>query len=465
MKKFNLDQNLIEKENLIEKLKNLIHEDTNISHKYNEFKKIQNSWFKIGSVPRSKNDLVWNNFQHHIKNFYDYLHLNRKFKEIDLIHNLKEKKKIIQLSKKLIDLSDKFKTSKDFERLKKRWKFELGPVGNENEEKLNSEFFEIEKTILESRKNFDKNKESILAENHQKKLNLISKIHNLTTNGTDTVKLWQKKINDFEKIKKTIENIGPIPRKFKKTFWNEYKNSVHEFYSKKKEFFKELKKTYANNIQTQNHLIEEVENILNSEDLEKNRSQIISIQKKWKHVKPLPYKINEKNWRIFKEKCDLFFKKLSLNKDLHSKKLLESKTKQIELIKKLDDFKGEEKDLEILVEEFLKFSKTSSENENNFFKKIKKLFIDLGIKKSEIEDKISDIKSRLMTADQKNFELKNINNKIDSLKKEVSQQENNLSFFNENSKENKLLKTVHDKIKKNKNELELLKKHKNKLLK
>ena len=70
-----------------------------------------------------------------------------------------------------------------------------------------------------------------------------------------------------------------------------------------------------------------------------------------------------------------------------------------------------------------------------------------------------------MSVEQKNIELKNINNKIDSLKKEVSQQENNLSFFNENSKENKLLKTVHDKIKKNKNELELLKKHKNKLLK
>ena len=145
--------------------------------------------------------------------------------------------------------------------------------------------------------------------------------------------------------------------------------------------------------------------------------------------------------------------------------MLEAKTKQNELIEKLDDFNGEEKDLEIVVEEFFKFSKIGYENENIFFKKIKKLLIELGTKKSEIENKISDIKSRLMSADQKNIELKNINNKIDSLKKEVSQQENNLSFFNENSKENKLLKTVHDKIKKNKNELELLKKHKNKLLK
>ena len=71
---------------------------------------------------------------------------------------------------------------------------------------------------------------------------------------------------------------------------------------------------------------------------------------------------------FFKEKCDLYFKKLSLNKDLNSKKLLEAKTKQNELIEKLDDFNGEEKDLEIVVEEFFKFSKISYENENIFLK-------------------------------------------------------------------------------------------------
>ena len=94
MKNFNLDQNFDEKKNLIEELKNLINQDTSINEKYNQFKKIQNSWFKIGPVPRTKSGILWNNFQHHIKNFYDYLHLNRKFKEIDLVHNQKEKEKI-----------------------------------------------------------------------------------------------------------------------------------------------------------------------------------------------------------------------------------------------------------------------------------------------------------------------------------------------------------------------------------
>jgi len=83
----NLDDNLVEKKLLIEKLKELLNTDGSINDKYNKFKKIQNSWFKIGNVPRSQDLIIWNNFQHHIKNFYDYLHLNRKFKEIDLDHN------------------------------------------------------------------------------------------------------------------------------------------------------------------------------------------------------------------------------------------------------------------------------------------------------------------------------------------------------------------------------------------
>ena len=143
----NLDDNLIEKKLLIEKLKDLLIVDGSINEKYNEFKKIQNSWFKIGQVPRSQNVIIWNNFQHHIKNFYDYLHLNRKFKEIDLDHNLKEKEKIIFNAKKLININDQFKALKDFERLKKRWKFELGPVKKENEDNLEKELKSIEEMI------------------------------------------------------------------------------------------------------------------------------------------------------------------------------------------------------------------------------------------------------------------------------------------------------------------------------
>jgi hypothetical protein len=70
-----------------------------------------------------------------------------------------------------------------------------------------------------------------------------------------------------------------------------------------------------------------------------------------------------------------------------------------------------------------------------------------------------------MSIDQKKSEVYNINIKIDKLKKDLTQQENNLLFFNDKSKENKLLKTVLLKIENQKLEIEKLINEKKDLLK
>ena len=391
MKIFNLDQNFDEKKELIEQLKNLINQDTSINEKYNQFKKIQNSWFKIGPVPRTKSGILWNNFQHHIKNFYDYLHLNRKFKEIDLVHNQKEKEKIISHAETLIKQNDKIKAFKDFERLKKRWKFELGPVNKEVEQNLNNSFNDIENKIIEEKKIFDLNKDSILENNIEKKLNLLNDIKILIEKETDSVKGWQKKINDFDKLKHNIEITGPIPKKSKKTFWNDYKKIVRTFYSEKNSFFKRLKKIYSENLEKQKNLINQVDNIHKEENLENFRSQVISIQKNWKLIKPVPYKANEKNWKLFKSTCDEYFQKLIHKKDNYSKEKNESNKKQKVIIENLNDFSGNEEDLVIVAKEFLSFKNISTENETKFYKKIKKILKDLGLNSKDIDDKISEL--------------------------------------------------------------------------
>jgi len=336
----NLDDNLVEKKLLIEKLKELLNTDGSINDKYNKFKKIQNSWFKIGNVPRSQDLIIWNNFQHHIKNFYDYLHLNRKFKEIDLDHNLKEKEKIIFSAKKLINSNDQYKAFRDFERFKKRWKFELGPVKKENKEKLEKEIRNIEEILNNKRKEFELNKDAILSLNYNTKNKLVNDIEGLYQTDSNSIKDWQEKIKTFESIKKNIEDTGPIPRKLKKSFWNNYKKVVREFYSTKNIFFKKIKKVYTENLSKQNSLINEIINISSKDDLEKERQNVISIQKQWKLIKPVPYKANEKNWKNFKNSCDLFFQKISQNKNLKTKENKEFELKQNKLIEDVEKFSG-----------------------------------------------------------------------------------------------------------------------------
>ena len=461
----NLDDNLTEKKLLIEKLKELLIIDGSINDKYKEFKKLQNSWFKIGNVPRSQNLILWNNFQHHIKNFYDYLHLNRKFKEIDLEHNLKEKEKIIFNAKKLINNNDQYKASRDFERLKKRWKFELGPVKKENKEKLEKEIKSIEEKLFKKRKEFELNKDAILSTNFNTKESLIKEIESLYQTESKSIKDWQEKIKIFDSIKKNIEHTGPIPRKLKKTFWNNYKKVIREFYSTKNIFFKKIKKVYSENLKKQDTLIDEIIKISSKDDLEKERQNVISIQKQWKLIKPVPYKANEKNWKNFKNSCDIFFQKISQNKNIKTKENKKSEIKQNKLIQDLEKFNGELVGLENIFKEYFSVNKISSENEKIFFEKIKTQLIKQGLKEEESQNKLNEMKSKFMSEDQKNSEVYKLNLKLDKLKKELTQQENNLLFFNDKSKENKLLKSVHLKIENQKLEIEKIINTKKKLLK
>jgi hypothetical protein len=453
LKKINTNQNLVEKEILIDRLKNLINDDISISKKYQELKKIQSFWFKIGPVPRTKSKIVWNNFQHHIKNFYDYLHLNRKFKEIDLEHNRIQKEKILLHAKDLINSNDKIKIWKDFQRLKKRWNYELGPVEKKFEKELNRELEEIEIEINKSKKNFEENRDSILEKNYNNIIILFEKGKSLIQDKSESLKSWQRRIRDFEKIKRQILNSGPIPKKSNKKFWTDYKKLIKEFYSQKNSFFKNLKNVYSDNIQKQFSLINEVEKILDNENPESFRSKIISIQKKWKLIKPVPYKINKKNWLDFKSKCDIFFRKLNEKKNFNSKELIKSNEKQESIIEKLNSFSGKQKDLEKIIENFILIGVSSSKNEKIFYNKINSLFLNLGLNNLEIEKLITEIKTKCMSSDQINEEINTINQRLDVLKKELVQQENNLSFFNEESKENKLLEKVHRKIDKNKIEI------------
>jgi len=461
----NLDDNLVEKKLLIEKLKELLNTDGSINDKYNKFKKIQNSWFKIGNVPRSQDLIIWNNFQHHIKNFYDYLHLNRKFKEIDLDHNLKEKEKIIFSAKKLINSNDQYKAFRDFERFKKRWKFELGPVKKENKEKLEKEIRNIEEILNNKRKEFELNKDAILSLNYNTKNKLVNDIEGLYQTDSNSIKDWQEKIKTFESIKKNIEDTGPIPRKLKKSFWNNYKKVVREFYSTKNIFFKKIKKVYTENLSKQNSLINEIINISSKDDLEKERQNVISIQKQWKLIKPVPYKANEKNWKNFKNSCDLFFQKISQNKNLKTKENKQFELKQNKLIEDVEKFSGELVGLEKIFEEYFLNNKLSSEKEKIFFDKIKTQLIKQGLKEEESQNKLNEMKSKFMSYDQKKSEVYKLNLRLDKLKKDLTQQENNLLFFNDKSKKNKLLKTVHLKIKNQKLEIEKLIIEKNKLIK
>ena len=450
-----LSKNLKLKQNLINELKELINLDTTMNEKYLGFKEVQNKWFKIGPVPRTQNIIIWNTFQHHIKNFYDYLHLNRKFKEIDIKYNLDKKKETIEQAKKLIVIEDKVRASKYFERLNKKWKFEIGPTKKENEIILDKEFKRVGNIIKENKIEFDKNKDSVYEENYIKKENLINEIREIVKTELVTTKEWQKNITSFEKIKNQIEKTGPIQYKNKKKFWTNYKNITREFYKKKNDYFKGLKKIYQKNILVQESIIIKVGELVLNDDFEKYRKEIVSYQSEWKNIKPVPYKINQKNWTNFKTVCDKFFNKINKQKENLANEIKINENKQISILKEIEKYNETSKvDVNQLINKWKETGKASLNHEIEFDKKIKKIFKDSGLNEQESTNKLLETKLDSMSENEKNSEIYLLNKKLEILKKELSLLENNISFFYDKSKKNKMLDKSRKEIEKKKIEIE-----------
>tara|TARA_B100001063_G_scaffold246925_1_gene288562 strand:- start:2289 stop:3698 length:1410 start_codon:yes stop_codon:yes gene_type:complete len=449
----NLKKNLADKKYLIDELKNLINHDGKMSQKYLEFKKIQENWFKIGPVPRAESQILWNNFQHHVKNFYDYLHLNRKFKEIDVNHNLSEKKKIIQQVKKLIDIEDRISAHKFLERLKKRWKYELGPVEKKEDTELSKEFKNLGEKIIENKKEFDQNRDTITEENLIKKNDLLNEIKKIISKETNTSKEWQKKIKEFENIKIKLNKVGPIPSKKRNNYWKNYKATIKDFYLIKNIFFKNLKKIYRENIFKQEDLINKIEILKKNKNLESIKKEIILIQREWKNISPVPYKINEKNWKKFRLLCDHFFNKVDSEKENKLTELKNNEEKQKKFINSIQS-KSQENNLDEILKKWKQLGSKKDDIENQFEKVVINIIKSSGLNEENSRTKLFEFKSQIMDSVEKNKKISILNKELDILKKEVSTLENNLSFFNEKSKESELLNKVHKDIKKNKKQIE-----------
>ena len=89
--KSNLKGNLVERLEIIEKIKGLFNVEESINTTYKHFKELQERWKNAGPIPRDKYNNAWNSYHHHVEIFYDFLHLNRDLRDLDFKHNLDKK--------------------------------------------------------------------------------------------------------------------------------------------------------------------------------------------------------------------------------------------------------------------------------------------------------------------------------------------------------------------------------------
>ena len=434
--------NLVIRKNLIEELKGLIGIDQPISETYKQFKNLQSRWRESGHVPRAEANNIWKTYHHHVGIFYDFLHLNREFRELDFKYNYEEKLKIIEQAEALSKMDNIQKAFRDLQELHKRWKDELGPIAKEHGETLWERFSEATKVIHEKRQFFQKNQTEVYRANYEKKKTIISQMQQLAEIEIKTHNEMQKMIRDMESLRTSFFECGHVSRSDNAEIWAMFKDVMRLFSKKRNTFYKSLKKEYSENFKQRMELVKQVEAFLQTEDFAATTPKVIALQRKWKEMGAVSRKQNDKAWKLFRKACNDYFALLDERKNKLSEVEQQAFEEKDELLKKLQSKEGLDRtSIDHLIEEWTKIGsvgrKTNQIN-SEFVAAIENSLKQLGEDKESIASFKYELKIKLMGGRTELIqkERSQIKQRLDKAKQEYIQLETNMEFFAKSSSEN-----------------------------
>ena len=459
--------NLTKREEIIEELKSLFNAKENTSTIYKRFRDIQERLFETGSIPRDKYNTVWNNYHHHVENFYDILHLDREFRDRNFKQNLEHKLRLIGRAEELTKEENNSKAFRELQMLHKMWKEEIGPVAKEFSDDIWEKFSAATKIIHDKRNEYLEEQEKVAEKNVDLKIELINNIASLTETAKNKGhQTWQNTIKKVQELRDQFFESGKVPRSKNKEIWNSFKEATRNFNKEKNAFYKGQKKEQFDNLAKKKELIKVAQDNKDGDDFETLTPLMKKIQADWKKIVHVPRKDSDKIWKEFKAICNHYFDRLHSQKDEANKEELanfEAKKTFLESLKSLTLEGDHSKDILTITSKIKDWKGlgrvpyTKKNIEQDFNKTLDTLFEKLDVDKKQIELIKFENKLNSFVSEEDDRKLKNeeffISKKVGEIKNEIRQLENNLLFFKHVKDDNPMVKDVHKNISKQKENL------------
>lgn len=461
-------ENLKKKLDIIEKIKAMVTSPEEANKSYQDFKKLQQEWKEIKLVPAEKANELWRNYQFYVEQYYDLLKLNSEAREYDFKKNLEIKTKICEAAEKLGTEEDVISAFHQLQKLHQEFR-ETGPVAKELREEVWARF-KAASTIINKR--HQQHFESLRAkeeDNLTKKTALCEKIEEIAKEEIKTAGEWEKKTKDIIAIQAEWKTIGFAPQKMNVKIFERFRAACDDFFSKKAEFFKNMKQQFAENADKKRALIEQAKALQDSTEWKSTSDKLIALQKEWKTIGMVPKKLGDKLWNEFLTACNHFFEaRNSANAGTRNEERtnLEKKRGIIEQLKALAENAGDniQDKVRELIDEYNAVGHVPFKEKDKLYKEyhdiLDKLYKELNI--STARRRLDKFKNNLKNvaekgADALDNERARLMRRYEAIKQEVQTYENNLGFLNASSKKgNSLIDEMNRKVQKLKDDMNLV---------
>jgi hypothetical protein len=464
--------NLKQKQDLINRLKEVIEKEENIGAAYTAYKEIHESWKAIGDIAREKRDEIQQLYSRLLEDFFYNMKIYRELKEHDLKRNYQLKLDVIaqleglkaQQSIKVIESSLKA--------LQNQWD-EIGPVINDEWENLKVKYWENVRAIYDRINLFYDERRTSLLENLAKKKELLAETTEIIEQSAanDSVKMWEEATAKLLAIQETWKTVGFGPRKENEEIWQEFRALCDKFFGIKKLFFNAIQDKFSKIAESKQKLIDQALAIKDSTEWKISADKLVQLQKQWKNTGHAGQKLEQKLWSDFRGACDSFFNARQKHFEEQDKALETNLLAKQTIIQTIENYqvptdkKQALADLREFTSAFNAAGKVPMKVKDAVYNAYKTA-IDLHYSKLKLEGAEKEkvmFESRIETlagspdaARAFAREKSDIRQQIEALKSDILQFENNLGFFAKSKGADALRKEVEAKINISKNKIEAL---------
>jgi hypothetical protein len=461
-------ENLKKKLDIIEKIKAMVTSPEMANKSYQEFKQLQTEWKELKLVPADKANELWRNYQLYVEQFYDLLKLNNEAREYDFKKNLEIKTRLCEAAEHLADEEDVISAFHQLQKLHQEFR-ETGPVAKELRDEIWARF-KAASTVVNKR--HQQHFEELRAKeenNLARKTELCEKVEEIAKTDAKGASEWEKLTKAIIDIQTEWKTIGFAPQKMNVKIFERFRAACDTFFSRKAEYFKEIRQKFAENAEKKKALVEQAKALQDSTDWKATTDKIIALQKEWKTIGIVPKKLGDDLWNEFKDACNKFFEaRNAINADSRNaeRENLNQKRSIIEQLNALAEDTGEEikEKVQKLIEQYQSIGHVPFKEKDKLYKEyhdiVDRLYKNLNISASR--RRLDNFKNNLKQMADKGAnvldnERARLMRKYETIRSEVQTYENNLGFLNASSKKgNSLIDEMNRKVEKLRNEMNLV---------
>ncbi len=449
---------IFEKQEVIRDLKKLLKKGEDVGQSYEPIKEIQDRWKNTGKLNTEGGIDLQNEYNYQLELFYHNIKINKELRDMDYQRNLEAKREIIQEADRLADIKDIRELESAARKLQDDWRF-TGPVPWDLKDSIYEEFRgKCDVAYGRINAHYDSRREG-LNEKLRQKIELCEKVHDINSKEIATPKNWIANTDVIIQAQKDWKKVGFSSEN--ETIWNVFKNACDVFFEKKRVFFESIDEKREENAKSKEALIQRAEGLKNNKDWKVATEKFLGLQKEWQTIGSAGRKDETKLWNRFRSACDFFFnakRDFFTSRNSEQEDNLKIKTELIERIETMELSEEPENDFLALKQisatwndtGFVPFDK-KDELIQQYRNAMQEKYDALRLNESQRKDlEFQNRVHKLMAGDNPNqiinLERRKIRDKIDRLRAQINQYENNIGFFGQAAEDSPLVKDIRNKM-------------------